>query len=706
PVAPPPARLRSRAVWPALLALQTAAAATGASRAVLAAVLIGHEAGGATQPVRSSLAAHHTAAFVPSTLLHLTGWVLMLVWLHRIWGDVARLHPDETPAYTPGWAVGGFFVPIVNVVHPWSMFSALRLATDPARMPLPQVDDPHAGYRDAPSRLMQTRARGQVTVGVWYLTSVVTTLLVVPARLVGKASFAVDALECALGAVGAVVTVLLTLGLQERIDEQRRRAEAHVSGTLPVDPERPSRVALVAALPPMVATFWLLRSGLPTGALLPTAAVALGLTALGVLGLHALGRRSVAVPRLARPALAAAAVLLGSAAAVRLSLGPLAADGERAGRLFEALRQDLQQVNDADEELPVVDARLARAAAAQADLGRLASERGGSVFEAYRCFGGFMLGRAQAVRDQQRALAEVEAAGEGDLRQVAALEQALQARTALRDASLALASYDARHASLLSCLRDGHVIEAEVEAARALPRPDLELAYHAAAADLRERQLRFWQRLVDEVRASRPFPEPEREALVHEMTLAQHRAAVALRAARPPEPTPAVPSLADDRRSFTTAVWLEADRSPAPPPGLVRTTFAGPLGRMTAYASPPPTDRTQRPAVLWALDPFDPESSLAQAAELTRRGVVVMVPLVRGWRPSPGRHELMLGEVDDLSAARQHLAARVDVDSSRIVAVGEGVAGADVMLLATTETPLRAVVALRPVLDPAEAFHA
>lgn len=56
------------------------------------------------------------------------GW---LVWQHRAHSNLTALGADEL-RFTPGWAVGWWFVPLANLVRPAQVMSELIRASDPA----------------------------------------------------------------------------------------------------------------------------------------------------------------------------------------------------------------------------------------------------------------------------------------------------------------------------------------------------------------------------------------------------------------------------------------------------------------------------------------------------------------------------------------------------------------------------------------------
>jgi dipeptidyl aminopeptidase/acylaminoacyl peptidase len=90
---------------------------------------------------------------------------------------------------------------------------------------------------------------------------------------------------------------------------------------------------------------------------------------------------------------------------------------------------------------------------------------------------------------------------------------------------------------------------------------------------------------------------------------------------------------------------------------------------------------------------------IARARELARRGYVVFTPSYRGEDGSDGRIEVAHGEVDDVLGAFEILAARSDVDSTRIGMLGSS-HGALITVLAMSREPrIRAGVAAYGVMN-------
>lgn len=162
-----------------------------------------------------------------------------------------------------------------------------------------------------------------------------------------------------------------------------------------------------------------------------------------------------------------------------------------------------------------------------------------------------------------------------------------------------------------------------------------------------------------------------------------------------------------------TQILGEADPQPAPrPPAGVfeATSYASPAGRLVAYESPRGTG-PRRPAIIWiaggfswgidagAWEPGEPFNDQS-ASQLRVPGIVVMRPALRGASGNPGKPELFLGEVDDILAARAHLAQRPDVDPARIYLGGHSTGGTLALLAAASTDQFRAVFALGPASDP------
>jgi acetyl esterase/lipase len=179
----------------------------------------------------------------------------------------------------------------------------------------------------------------------------------------------------------------------------------------------------------------------------------------------------------------------------------------------------------------------------------------------------------------------------------------------------------------------------------------------------------------------------------------------------PPEDAAPLP-LAERRRAFETHVFAETDHTPAktPPAGVLnKVTYSAPLGANVAYVTPP-RKGARRPGVIWLGGGLDwsigegawakaPRSNDRSARAFREAGLALMLPALRGSNENPGKNECFFGEVEDVLAAANYLAAREDVDPERIYLVGQATGGTLALLTAASSDRFRAVFAFGPVGD-------
>lgn len=156
-----------------------------------------------------------------------------------------------------------------------------------------------------------------------------------------------------------------------------------------------------------------------------------------------------------------------------------------------------------------------------------------------------------------------------------------------------------------------------------------------------------------------------------------------------------------------------ADREPAPdPPSDVfsKVTYPGPLGDNVAYVSPVDPGKV-RPGIVWIHGGFDwglgkwmwePASrDNDQTARAFRDAdIVLMLPATRGSHGNPGNNECFGGEVEDVLAAAEFLAARPDVDPDRIYLGGHSTGGTLALLALEMTDRFRAGFVFGPVTHP------
>ncbi|MSP62794.1 MAG: DUF4328 domain-containing protein [Myxococcales bacterium] len=122
----------------------------------------GLSAGAPSMLLRGTAALESLAAFA--------SFIVFLVWLHRACAG-ARSELGAIMPYSPGWAVGWFFVPFANLVMPYKVMRALKQASDPSVLPAPQasVANPLASYRDPARLLVGAKAvLPRVPIGLWW----------------------------------------------------------------------------------------------------------------------------------------------------------------------------------------------------------------------------------------------------------------------------------------------------------------------------------------------------------------------------------------------------------------------------------------------------------------------------------------------------------------------------------------------------------
>lgn len=159
------------------------------------------------------------------------------------------------------------------------------------------------------------------------------------------------------------------------------------------------------------------------------------------------------------------------------------------------------------------------------------------------------------------------------------------------------------------------------------------------------------------------------------------------------------------RRGFQTRLVPNSYKSdgPAdpPPPNTFRLVrYPASPGDLAAYITPDPGDNKRHPAVLWAHGGFggigsffweEAAASNDQSARAFREaGIVLMCPSWRGENDNPGKFELFFGEVDDMLAARDYLAAQPFVDPERIYIAGHSTGGTLTLLAAVSTDKFRA----------------
>jgi dipeptidyl aminopeptidase/acylaminoacyl peptidase len=128
-----------------------------------------------------------------------------------------------------------------------------------------------------------------------------------------------------------------------------------------------------------------------------------------------------------------------------------------------------------------------------------------------------------------------------------------------------------------------------------------------------------------------------------------------------------------------------------PPAGTLEMPYrSGPL-TLKAWVSAPPADGRRHPAVLFLHGGFSfGEDDWEMSRPYRDAGFVVLTPMLRGENGLPGNYSMFFGEVDDVLAAADALAALPYVRADRVYVAGHSVGGTLTMLAAMSSNRFRA----------------
>jgi dienelactone hydrolase len=172
-------------------------------------------------------------------------------------------------------------------------------------------------------------------------------------------------------------------------------------------------------------------------------------------------------------------------------------------------------------------------------------------------------------------------------------------------------------------------------------------------------------------------------------------------------------SLSEARKNFRTRVGNPTSPgtpAPEPPPQAFRKVrYKSPVGELSAYLTPDRSDGTRHPAIVWITggdcnsigDVWTPapRADDQTASAYRMAGIVLMFPSLRGGNDNPGKKEYFLGEIDDVLAATDYLAAQPYVDKNRIYLGGHSTGGTLALLVAESSNRYRAVFSFGPTDD-------
>ena len=150
--------------------------------------------------------------------------VLFLVWIYRVHKNLPALGVVR-PRYSPGWAVGWFFVPFMNLVRPYEVVRELWKDSNP------DVGLSDTFFKQHPQSIRHYPSRSRL-IGLWWgcwIASLIAEraslmLLSGPeaATQAGTAMLAGIVSDC-LGMIGVAIAILIVREIDTRQEEKHRR---------------------------------------------------------------------------------------------------------------------------------------------------------------------------------------------------------------------------------------------------------------------------------------------------------------------------------------------------------------------------------------------------------------------------------------------------------------------------------------------------
>jgi hypothetical protein len=160
--------------------------------------------------------ARQTAVALVGAIVYLATAVFFLMWIHRAHRNLPSLGAVGLK-YSPGWAVGGFFVPFLNLVRPYQVVQEVWRASDPEADP-----GDHVSWR---------LPRSSPLILVWWVSWLAMNFVAYASRRGARANATIDNLitrswiEIAHGFIGIVAAVLAIPVIRQINDFQERKAE-------------------------------------------------------------------------------------------------------------------------------------------------------------------------------------------------------------------------------------------------------------------------------------------------------------------------------------------------------------------------------------------------------------------------------------------------------------------------------------------------
>jgi hypothetical protein len=645
--------------------------------------------------------------------------ILFVAWVRAAWRDVARLHGKEALLpHTPTSAAWTFFIPVASMYSPFPMMKELRRWADPELFPPAPVPETRrdAGYRDAAILHHDPAPSPPAPVGWWWtfwmpfslLSSGLDAALHRSHPWLGSLHFLIH-----LGA--GVLAIQVIHGLDARLREQHRRARsASLDEPQPLlrDGALVHQTAMI--LPLVVGACGLLGfyPFVPSSRVVTILGGALTI-ALAACAAGAIRRLGVKRPRASVTFAIASCLVVGalpttaikSWTAARLS----AAEGmeqhlEEMERQIVGMMEGSGDVSDARAELSLlraaIEAKPALLRTPRGDVARCdaeAKERHGELLfqklTAERMLAGPLdIPAGPEASDLDDRIARTRAYAEA----MSSYPRYLRTRNSAEKECLLARGIGEKEATEIADERLPPVSE------NLLKGYDIEARWSATAIDslsllranLDRTSVRNGARIFSDPRATARWNSrlDERGAIERE-SVALRRSEEA--AGKPVEEEGLV--AARQRAGSHLARPTDQGEWPAAPAGMMTTAYKSALGPMKAFISRASSGKAPVPAVLWVPSVSELEVDMAAAEALSAKGVLVLLPTVRGTYGNPGAQEIEFGEIDDLLAARDTLARFPRVGRTHVVGIGSG--GTRVALMAAARARPGTMVALGGTLD-------
>jgi hypothetical protein len=157
--------------------------------------------------------------------------IAFLLWLYRAAGNLAALgNPKTRIEYTPGWAVGWFFIPFANLVMPYKAVSEIWVKSEP---PVREGDGFAFSPRPSTSLVL-----------AWWLTWLASNFI---SRFVSRFFDKAETIEAMQGMTWAaiiadvlfIVAAVLAIFVVKSIDRRQEERSRHVAYVRNLPPPPP-----------------------------------------------------------------------------------------------------------------------------------------------------------------------------------------------------------------------------------------------------------------------------------------------------------------------------------------------------------------------------------------------------------------------------------------------------------------------------------